>query len=158
MKTQCSVEIDAPIDLVFELTNNDVSKWSLVVIDEEIVERTDDVVGSRFRSVTSSNGKELTFEGVVTKYECNEHSACQLTGRQFDIDVGYWFEELDGRTRVTQVSVVTVKKWLMSLVFKFMKTVIEKQSCDAAQKELESLKSYCEFKRDSAGRLENLGG
>lgn len=156
MQTQGSVEIDAPIDLVFDVTNNDVAKWSLVVVEDETIEETSDVVGTRFRSLTNSNGQEMAFEGIVTEYERPTHSAVEMTGSQFDMNVGYWFEDLGNKTRVTQVSVVTPRSWLISFFFKLMKNMIHKQSCDAVQKELNSLKSYCEFKRDSTARLDNL--
>lgn len=156
MKTESSVEIDAPIDLVFDVTNDDVAKWSLVVVSEETVEETANVVGSRFRSVTSSNGRELTLNGTVTSYERPRHSACTLTSDQFDIDVGYWFEDLAGRTRVTQVSVVSPNGWFLPLLFRFMKGSLSRQSYNAAKREMESLKSYCEFRWQSQNRIQNL--
>lgn len=156
MQTQASVEIDAPIDLVFQLTNDDVSKWSIVVTEDETLEEVPGVVGTRFRSHTNNNGHEMDFEGIVTKYDPPTHSAVEMTGSHFDMDVGYFFEDLGQKTRVTQVSVVTPKGFLMSIVFKLFSAAMNKQSCNAAQKELDSLKSYCEFKRDSANRLDNL--
>ena len=63
----------------------------------------------------------------------------------FDIDVMYAFEDLGGsRTRVTQASVVHPKNPAMRIIFGLFGWLMRKGGCQAAQKELESLKAKAE--------------
>lgn len=144
MKTQGSVDIDRPIDEVFRLTNEHVPQWSLVVVDEQTIEKQPGEVGSTFRSITEENGRRMEFNGVVTRYEPPRASAVQLTGPMFDIDVQYDFTDLGGsRTRVTQTSDVTGKGFLR-VFFLLCGWMMRKSSCLALDKELASLKRFCE--------------
>ena len=53
MQSSGSVEIDKPIDVVFEYTINHVAEWSTIVVEDEVVEeKNDGGVGTTFRSVT----------------------------------------------------------------------------------------------------------
>lgn len=38
MKQQAGVEIERPIDEVFEYTNKRVAEWSLTVVEDEVIE------------------------------------------------------------------------------------------------------------------------
>lgn len=143
MESQASVEIDVPIDEVFDWTNNHVPEWSDVVVEDETLVETPDHVGTTFRSVTGDRGQKMVFEGVVTRWEAPFVSAVQMTGKSFDIDAAYMFEDLGGRTRVTQKSIVTGKgvfKW----IFWLAGSVMSKGACEAARKEMENLKRFCE--------------
>ena len=58
MKSEASVEIDRPIEQVFELTNENVSKWSTVVVEDEVIEdRNNGDVGTKFRIVMFFRGR-----------------------------------------------------------------------------------------------------
>jgi hypothetical protein len=39
MLTSGSVEIDKPIEVVFEYTNNNVAEWSTIVVEDEVIEK-----------------------------------------------------------------------------------------------------------------------
>jgi hypothetical protein len=146
MQNEGSIEIDRPIDEVFDLTNNHVAQWSIVVVENEVLDETPDGVGTTFRCVTEERGKRMEFQGVITRYQPPHASAIRLTGQMFDIDAEYLFQDLSGRTRVTQKSVVTGKglfKWFLLLCGWMMK----RSSCDATAKELQSLKKFCEEHR-----------
>ena len=39
MQTSGSVEIDKPIEVVFEYTNNNVAEWSTIVVEDEVIEK-----------------------------------------------------------------------------------------------------------------------
>ncbi|MFG0334909.1 MAG: hypothetical protein ACF8TS_16255, partial [Maioricimonas sp. JB049] len=80
MQSEGSIVIDRPIEEVFHLTCDRVPEWSLVVVEEETLERTPDGAGTRFRTVTEDHGRRMEFEGVVTRYEPPTLSAIQLTG------------------------------------------------------------------------------
>ena len=144
MIQRASIEIDRPVDEVFQYTTNNVSEWSDTVVSEEVVEEMPGVVGTRFVSVTESQGQRMEFQGVVTHYEPPKFSAVELVGDQFDIEARYAFEDLGGSTRVTQVSAVKPKSLAMKVVFGCFGWLMKKSSCDAAMKEMESLKRHLE--------------
>ena len=109
MRSGGSVEIDRPIDEVFRLTNEHVAEWSIIVVEDELIEEKPEGVGTTFRTVTEENGKRMEFQGVVTRYDPPRLNAIMLTGDSFDLDILYTFEDLGGRTRVTQQCDVTGK-------------------------------------------------
>jgi len=144
MKHSVSVTINRPIDEVFELTNNHVAEWSITVVEQETLEKTPDIVGSRFRTVTEERGQQMEFASTVTAYKPPQHSAVHLEGDMFNIDAIYQFEKLsEQETRVTQDSRVTPKGF-MKVFFVLFGWLMKKSGCDGVQEELESLKTYCE--------------
>ena len=143
MKQAGSIEIDREITEVFRLTTEHVAEWSLVVVEDEAIDQKPEGVGSTFRTVTEERGKRMTFEGVVTKQETPYHMAVKMVGDAFDIEAEYTFEDLGGRTRVTQDSVVTGKGF-SKIMLKVFGGLMKKSSCEALTKELESLKTFCE--------------
>lgn len=142
MQSLASIEISRPIDEVFEYTNAKVADWSLTVVEHEVVEDKDGV-GTTFRCVTEDHGRRMDFQGVVTLWEPPTRSAIRLTGKMFDIQAEYRFEDLNGSTRVTQASTVT-GKGVTRIMFLLFGWLMNKQGCKAAYKELESLKKKLE--------------
>ncbi len=143
MQTEGSIEIKRPIDDVYRLTVDHVAEWSNIVVEDEVIEEHPDGVGTKFRSVTEDRGQRMEFEGVVTKQEPPHVHAIHLTGKMFDIEAAYAFERVDGGTRVTQWSNVKGKGFFKVMLLT-MGWLMKKSSCDALQKELESLKLFCE--------------
>lgn len=143
MRTEGSIEINRPIEEVFRLTNENVAEWSITVVEEEILDRKPDGVGTTFRNVCEHGGKPMELQGVITKYDPPNASAIQLTGDSFDIEAEYTFEDLSGSTRVTQVSEVSGKGFV-KVFFALFGWMMNKSSCDALEKELQSLKAFCE--------------
>lgn len=143
MRQEASVEISIPIDEVFPLTTEHVAEWSNVVLEDEVLDEKPDGVGTTFRSVTEDHGRRMEFQGVVTRHEPPHAHGVQLTGEAFDIEVAYLFEDLSGRTRVTQVSDIAPKGFL-KVIFVLFGWMMKKSSCRALEKELNSLKSFCE--------------
>lgn len=143
MHTIGSIEIDRPIDEVFRLTNNHVAEWSPTVVEEKILHQTEGEVGTTFRVVTEENGRQMEFDGVVTRYEPPYASSVELTGSAFDIVADYRFEDLSGRTRVTQESSVNGKGFT-KLIFLLCGWMMKCAGRKALQKEFESLKQFCE--------------
>ena len=148
MRNEGTVEIDRAIDDVFRLTNDHVAEWSIIVVENEVLEERPEGVGTTFRTVTEENGKRMEFQGVVTRYDPPFASAIHMTGNMFDIEAEYIFEDLAGRTRVTQKSRVTGKGFFKILLLMFG-WLMKKSSCKALDKELNSLKRYCEERSDS---------
>ncbi|MBC8404787.1 MAG: SRPBCC family protein [Planctomycetes bacterium] len=143
MENISSIEIDRPIEQVFEFTLDHTPEWSLVVVENEVLTETPDGVGSTFRVLTEDRGRKMEFQGVVTHHQPPTASSVNMVGKQFDIFAEYTFEDLGGRTRVCQRSVVTPKGF-MKLVFLLIGRMVKKSSCDAADKELENLKRILE--------------
>ncbi|MEQ9407362.1 MAG: SRPBCC family protein [Fuerstiella sp.] len=144
IESSASVDIDCPIDEVFHYTNDNVAEWSITVVEDEVINETPDHVGTTFRSVTETNGNRMEFQGEVIRYEPPHLSAVRLNGKLFDIDAVYMFEDISGRTRVTQKSYVYPKSLIMKIIFGCCGWLMSKGSCDAAQKEMQSLKKHCE--------------
>lgn len=143
MHTEASIEIDRPIAEVFEYTIHNVAEWSLTVVEDEPIEQTPDHVGSTFRCVTEERGRQMVFQGLVTRHEPPTFSSCQLVGDMFDIDVEYRFEDLSGRTRLTQHSEVKPKGFTKVMFFLFG-WAMKGSTCNAVNNELESLKTHAE--------------
>ena len=143
MKTEMSVEIARPIDEVFDYTNNRISEWSDTVVSDEVIEQKEGDVGTTFRIVTEETGKEMAFQGVVTRYDPPNASAVHLTGDFFDIDAEYFFDDLSDRTRVTQRSTVT-GKGLTKVMFVLFGWLMKRSGCKAQESELNNLKRLLE--------------
>ncbi len=149
MRTAASVEIDRPIDEVFEYTNDNVAEWSITVIEDEVIESTPDRVGSTFRCVTEDHGRRMEFAGEVITWEPPNRSAVYMTGKQFDIEATYQFEDLgNGRTRVSEDAVISPKGF-MKVFFALCGWMFRSSGCKAMENELLSLKRLLE---DGAGQ------
>ncbi len=144
MNNEASIEIDRPIDQVFKYTNEHVDEWSIIVVEDEVLEdKNNGGVGTKFRVVTEDRGKKMEFQGVTTHWEPPKLSEVHMVGDYFDIIAEYRFEDLGGRTRVTVCSSVKGKGFT-SVMFFLFGWLMKKSSCDAQSKELESLKSHAE--------------
>lgn len=142
MKTTASVEIEHSIETVFRYTNEEVPQWSLTVIEDR---PTNDLrgLGATFLCVTEEHGRRMEFDGEVTLWDPPHRSAVELIGKQFDISAEYLFEDLSGRTRVTQHSSVRFKGFTKMLML-IVGPLIAKQGLDAVNRELQSLKAKLE--------------
>jgi hypothetical protein len=143
MRTQGSVEIAKPIAEVFAYTTEHVAEWSSIVVEDVVIEEKPDGVGTMFRTVTEDRGTRMEFAGVVTRHEPPTAQTVVLKGKYFNIEAAYTFEDLGGRTRVTQVSDVT-PKGMLKVFFALFGWLMKKGGCDAQRKELENLKRLLE--------------
>lgn len=143
MQTETSVVINRPIEQVFELTNNHVAEWSTIVVEDEIIEDKKGDVGTRFRVVTEERGRRMEFQGIATSHDPPSSTSSRLIGPYFDIDVIYLFEDLRGRTKVTQVSEVTATGFA-KIMMKLKGWMMKNSSCNAQLNELEGLKAFVE--------------
>lgn len=143
MHSQTSIEIDRPIDEVFRLTTEHMPEWSRILVEDEILQQTPEGVGTTFRTVTADHGRRMEFQEVITQYDPPCVNAVQMTGDMFDIETEFRFEDLGGRTRVSQTADVTGKGAFRVFLFLFGWLMI-KANCKASQVELENLKQYCE--------------
>jgi hypothetical protein len=153
MKTQASVEVERPINEVFEYTNKNVAEWSITVVENEPIDEKPEGVGSTFRCVTEDHGRRMEFQGVVTRDEPPNVRAIHLVGQHFDIDAEYLFDDLGGKTRVTLRSSVT-PKGLFKVFFFLFGWMMNKSACKAQENELNSLKRLLE---EGAGQSHGQG-
>lgn len=111
MRTQGSVEIDAPPERVFYWIDDAerVKAWLPNLVESEDLEVTGNRIGSTFRQVYLENNCRMEMQGVVTGYEPNRRLACEMHSNGFDLTVDYRLEDLGGRTRLTQDSQVRMK-------------------------------------------------
>ena len=145
MKTVASIEIDRPIETVFDYTVNNVSDWSETVVEETVVEETPDGVGSRFHMLTRDpGGKEMPFDGTVTLNEQPTAHTVVMIGEKFDIEASYTFDDLGGRTRVNMVSIVTPKSLGMKLMILLFGWLGKRSGCKALESEFACLKKKVE--------------
>ena len=147
MRTTLSVDIDCPIDEVFDYTLRNVVEWSHTVIEDVLLEETPEHVGTRFRIVTEENGRRMEFDGTVVSHDPPFSSAILLRGRHFDIEVEYLFEDLGGRTRVAQQSKVHARG-ATKLIMILFGWLMKRSGRKALEKELANLKRILET-RDS---------
>ena len=143
MQAEASVVVDRPIEEVFEFTNYRVAEWSLTVVEDEVIHETPDRVGTTFRCVTQSHGKQMVFQGTVTRWEPPALSAIHLIGDTFDIEAMYLFESTPEGTRVTQQSVISPRGFTKVIFFLFG-WMMGKATCNEVQKELDNLKRLLE--------------
>ena len=144
MRNEASVEIEVAIDEVFFMTNEQVQQWSDIVVEDRPQVPGETGVGSKSVIITEDRGHRMEFDTTVTDYDPPHRSAVHMEGSTFNIDAVYLFEPLGvRRTRVTQTSTVQGKglmRWIMAMLGWWM----QKSSCEATAKELNSLKRYCE--------------
>ncbi len=116
METSGSIEIGRPIEAVFDYTLNNVSEWSLTVVEDRVTSDGPVGVGTTFETVTDDHGRRMDFTGKVTRHEVPTLHSIELIGKMFDLIVDYKFESIPNGTRLTQTSVVK-PKGLMKAVF-----------------------------------------
>ena len=143
MQTKSSIEIERPITEVFDYTTTRVADWSLIVAEDKVIEEKPGGVGTTFRTVTKDRGRRIEFDGVVTRHQPPTAHSVVMKGKQFDMKAEYLFEDLGGRTRVTQRSTVN-GKGLFHVMILLFGALLRKSSCDSLEKELSNLKRKLE--------------
>ena len=129
MQMQVSVEINCPIEEVFEYTTQRVSDWSKTVVEDQVIEDVNNGdVGTLFRCVTEDQGRRMEFRGNVIEHEPPRKSVVHLAGQYFDIVADYTFEDLRGRTRVTQDSEV-IGKGFVKVMFLLFGWLMKSAGC-----------------------------
>ena len=90
----------------------------------------------------------MEFDGLVTRHEPPNYSTVLLKGQYFDLHLEYTFEDLSGRTRVTQVSTAKgkgVTKLMLFLLGWMMKSASRK----SLEKDFATLKQLLESRNNS---------
>jgi carbon monoxide dehydrogenase subunit G len=95
-----SVEIEAPVEYVFEFDSNP-ENWRKTMPglrDLEIVEETEESV--RMTAVYDMLGRSIDIEEELTIVEPNEHYRVTIEGDEVSGEVHNHFEEIDSGTRI----------------------------------------------------------
>ncbi len=150
MKTTYSVEIDAPPARVFHFIEDSdrVMEWLPNIVENENTEVTPEKVGTKFRQVYVENGRRIEMQGVVTKFEKDRRLACAITGNRVDLNVDYQLVDLDGRTRLTQVTDIFFKGFFVRLIFKMAARFSSKASAQPLDERFAKLKQLAEASDD----------
>jgi hypothetical protein len=149
MQIHVSVEIDRPIEEVFQYTTQHVPEWNSTVVEHQIIEdvsRGD--VGTLFRSVMVDKGRRLDFRGTVIDHDPPRHTLLHLSGQYFDMVIDYRFEDLRDRTRVTQDTEV-LGKGFNKFVLAAIGWLLQDSAARPIQLELDHLKRRLESRNPS---------
>jgi len=139
------IEIDAAPEIVFSWLEvpEKLSQWLPNIQENEILEETPERVGSTWRQVYVENGRRMEMFGTTTAYEPNKRNSCEITGKLFDLNIDYFLEDLGGRTRLTQNSVIKMKGIFKLLSF-FMGSSMKKSQDKQAEDSFATLKRLAE--------------
>ena len=144
MQSSAKIEIDRPVQEVFDYTLYNITEWSTMVIEDEVTSEGPVGKGTTFRTVTEDRGRRMEFTGEVIEHEIPSRHRIILRGKSFDMHVIYEFEPLgDKSTRLTQHSDVTAHGFLKVFFFLFG-WLMKKSGCDEVNRQLANLKKCCE--------------
>ena len=151
MKNRLSVEIEAPCEGVFAWLNDAqrVMQWVPNVTENADLQVTEDGVGSTFRQVYLERGRRMEMHGLVTGYEVNRRLTLEIRGDAFDLFLDYRLEDLGGRTRLTQDSVVRFKG-LLKIIGPIMAPFVRKLATKQLEESLAKLKALAESDEQEA--------
>jgi uncharacterized protein YndB with AHSA1/START domain len=135
MKYDYTLEMDAPVEKVFELIHDPEKHklWLQGVEETRYVGAYDPAnpVGARFRQKIREGGKVKEYDGEVTAFARPKHLGIRLFSPQFSVQVDYRLTPQDRGTRLDYSAEVSCRSWffrMMAAVFGWlMKGVLRKQ-------------------------------
>ena len=142
MTTTVTRLIKAPVELVFDVIS-DIGNFSRAVpaiISTEFIGDLKHGVGTRFRETRSMQGREMTVELEVTEFVKNKHIRIisDTNGTLWD---SVFTVRPDGEfTELNLIMEAKTDRFFSKIINKVMSGVITK----AVEKDLDSIKSYCE--------------
>jgi hypothetical protein len=163
MEDEVSVEINRPINVVFEGTRKGIASLTVT----KYIEGRPEGVGSTFHCVFTVpmfcgvklprfRHGPLDFWGVVTRYEPSKLMAVHLTGYAYDVDAEFRLDDLGGKTRLTQRRSVTPKFFFLAYFLKAFCFLFGRMSgklrCMAMKSQLNKLKRLLEKSADQTPR------
>lgn len=110
MEAQFTVEIEASVETVFywAVQPEAVMQWLEHLTEYEFLNEGDDWVGTKVRQIWDDD-EDSELLGEIKEFEELKRFAIELEGKKFKVAVAYDFEDLDGRTRMTQHTKFTYK-------------------------------------------------
>lgn len=92
-----TIEIDAPIERVFDLVDKpeNLRRWIDGLEETTYLDEPDPAspVGTRFKQRIREGGRVAEYEGEVTAYEKPRHLGVRIGNTRFEMDVDYRFSE-----------------------------------------------------------------
>jgi hypothetical protein len=117
--------------------------WMTSVTHTETLKQTEGWVGTTFRETVADEGGSTDMTGIVTAYVPNKHLAMHLEGQYNRVDVCYELEDLGNSTRLTSISDVRFRSFLMIMMF-FLGPAFKKKIKQQLVEEFNKLKMLCE--------------
>lgn len=150
MRISHSIEIGNTPDRVFYWLEDPgrAVKWMTSVTKTEIIEKTPDMVGTRFRETVEENGAGTYMSGVITEFETNKRLAFHLEGEFNTVDVVYVLREKGGGTELSQDAYIRFKGFTRVLNV-LLGSVFKKKILSQAKAEFARLKELCQGEPDS---------
>ena len=145
MRISHSIEIGNTPDKVFYwLAEPDrAMEWMTSVTKGEIIEKTPDMVGTRFREAVEENGAGTELIGVITEFETNRRLAFHLEGEFNTVDVTYTLREKEGSTELSQNADIRFKG-LLRVPSVLLGPAFKKKILGQVRVEFAKLKEICE--------------
>ena len=146
MKNSNTVTIAASPARVFELLNDSDSlkQWIPNLIEDEVTDRTETGVGTKFRQVYLENGRRMEMEGEVIAYQKDKYLACEIRGDSFDLIVDYSLQPQGNGTLLTQNSEILFKSTPMKIMSVLVKPLIRRTMNKQEVEQFSRLKALAE--------------
>lgn len=105
--------VPRPVDEVFAFTEDPANApdWAEGIVDLEILEETEDHVGSRYRMVVQEGKAQNAYEGEVLVWEENRRTLNRVERDGQEMDMERTYEPVAGGTRVTLASEYELEGW-----------------------------------------------
>ena len=123
MQTRIEVDIDAPLDVVWAILDDErnLPRWVPEVVETTFLDGHDraNPVGVRFRQKLREAGRVKEYGGVVTAYERRRRLGIRMQDTSFDMNLLYILAEDRGGTRLVYELEVVLKS-LFGRIMGFM--------------------------------------
>ena len=143
VKVELEVIINRPIEEVFTFISNveNDSQWSTGAAGTKFTSEGPIGKGSTFKEATTFLGRKIDTTGEYTEYIPNKKFACKSTSGPFPAEGSWTFEEVDGGTKVTQITEVEPRGF-----FKIAEPLLIRMFKRQSEAELANLKDLLESK------------
>lgn len=144
MQTRIEVDIDAPLDVVWAILDDErnLPRWVPEVVETTFPDGHDraNPVGVRFRQKIREAGKVKEYGGVVTAYEPKKRLGIRMIDERFEMNLLYTLSEDRGGTRLVY-ELATVLK---SLFARIMGRIFRSLTMRIVNRQLAALKRIAE--------------
>lgn len=145
MKIACDVDISCKPKDIFPWVANPgkAKKWQKNVKGGEIIKKTKEIVGTKFRETMEENGKTLEMQGEIINYEQDKSIGFHLESKMHKVDVKYVVEDRGKSSKFTMEADIRWK-FPMSVISLFIGGKIREGIGNQTKSELAELKRLCE--------------
>jgi carbon monoxide dehydrogenase subunit G len=144
MLCTCSLEINAPIERVFDCVDDPekMKEWMQGLEETVYVGRhnPDFPVGTKFKQKLREGGRVKEYDGQVTDYQRPHRLGVKIFCPQFSVQVDYHFASTGPGTRLDYQAEITPNGWLMRMMLLLLGWMAK----GVTQKQLQRLKELAE--------------